>query len=473
MSFLVHARRRSISRSPILMYLFGLFCFLSMALSLNAQVSTTGKIAGTVTDPSGAAVPNVTVSVKSGALLSPRSTRTADDGGYLFDLLPPGTYELTAAAPGFNTSTQTGIVLTAGFTATGNSRLKVGDVSEVVKVEGEPVVDLQNNQTSTTFDKTLLQDIPSGRDPWSTVAQMPGATVGTFDVAGNNSYQQSAMQVHGSTQAEQIYSFNGLDLNWPGASGGYTQFYTNHDSFDEFQVVADNAPASVPIGGIYMNMVTKSGSNQLHGLAAAYYLTAGTQAGVKQPVFQGTPVPTGSPFDMTRDTSASLGGPIMKDKWWLFGSYRRYDLNQRILAVTDQSGAAVKDINHQTNTDLRSDYQVNSKNKLSFVWLYNEQNRFFRRDTAYQFVTTAASWKQIEPAYVLEGLWTSQVTSNLILDFRVGWNKITFPLSYQPGVSSTDINVQDVELSTESVAAPYQFSNPAWVLKWSAGGSWY
>src|SRR5229473_4908854 len=56
---------------------------------------------------------------------------------------------------------------------------------------------------------------------------------------------------------------------------------------------------------------------------------------------------TGSPFDMTRDTSASLGGPLMKDRWWLFGSYRRYDLNQRILAVIDQSGAAVKDINHQ------------------------------------------------------------------------------------------------------------------------------
>src|SRR5258708_10179384 len=252
MSFLVHARRRSLSSSPILIYLLGLFCFFAVPHALNAQVSTTGKIAGTVTDPSGAAVPNVTVSVKSGALLAPRSTRTQEDGSYLFDLLPPGTYELAAAAPGFNTSTQTGIVLTAGFTATVNSRLKVGDVSEVVRVEGQPVIDLQNNETSTTFDQNLLQEIPSGRDPWSTVAQMPGSTLSTFDVAGNNSYQQSTMQVHGSTPAEQIYSYNGLDLNWPGANGGYTQFYTNHDSFDEFQVVADNAPASVPIGGVYM-----------------------------------------------------------------------------------------------------------------------------------------------------------------------------------------------------------------------------
>jgi hypothetical protein len=435
------------------------------------QIATTGKITGVVTDASGAAVPNGTVTVKSSALFTPRTTNTSADGSYLFDLLPAGTYEVAVTAGGFRGFTETGIVITAGFTATVNAKLQVGEVNQVVKVEGEPVVDLQSVQTATTFDQTLLQDIPSGRDPWSTVAQMPGVTSSTFDVAGNNSYQQSAMQVHGSTQAEQIYSYNGLDLNWPGANGGYTQFYTNHDSFDEFQVVSDNAPASVPIGGLYMNQVTKSGSNELHGQAAVYYLTAAAQAGVTQPLFQGSLVPTGSPFNMTRDTSARLGGPVMRDKWWLFGSYRRYDLDQRILAVTNQAGVPVVDINHQTNTDLRNDWQINPKNKLSFIWLYNEQNRFFRRDTAYQFVTQDASWKQIEPAYILQGLWTSQVTNNFLLDFRVGWNKIVFPLSYQPG--STGLNIQNFDTQTETGAAPYEFINPAWVLKWSASGSWY
>ncbi|HTT33188.1 MAG TPA: TonB-dependent receptor, partial [Methylomirabilota bacterium] len=435
------------------------------------QVAITGKITGVVTDASGAAVPNASVTVKSSALMSPRTTNTGADGSYLFDLLPPGTYEVTVAGSGFKAFSQTGVILTAGFTATVNAKLQVGQVTETVKVEGEPVIDLQNNQTATTFDQSLLQEIPSGRDPWSTVAQMPGVTSSTFDVAGNNSYQQSAMQVHGSTQAEQIYSYNGLDLNWPGANGGYTQFYTNHDSFDEFQVVSDNAPASVPIGGIYMNQVTKSGSNELHGQAAAYYLTAATQAGVYFPTYGGSPATSGSPFDMTRDTSVSLGGPILRDKWWLYGDYRRYDLRQRILSVTDQAGNPVVDVNHQTNTDLRSDWQINPKNKLSLIWMYNEQNRFFRRDTTYSFVSEDASWKQIEPAYILEGLWTSQVTNNLLLDFRVGWNKIIFPLSYQS--NSTGLSLQDVAASAETGAPPYAFQNPAWVLKWTAGGSWY
>jgi hypothetical protein len=436
-----------------------------------AQVATTGKITGIVTDPSGAVLANATVTTTSPALFAKRTTATHADGSYLLDLLPPGEYDVTVTQAGFRAFTQKGIVLTAGFTATVSPRLQVGEVSQAVTVEGEPILDLQNNQTTTTFDQNLLEDIPSGRDPWSTVAQMPGSTSSTFDVAGNNSYQQSTMQVHGSTPAEQLYSYNGLDLNWPGANGGYTQFYTNHDSFEEFQVVADNAPASVPIGGVYMNMVTKSGSNLLHGEALIYYLTAAWQAGDKFPMYQGNPVTSGSPFDMTRDTSLSLGGPIIKDRWLLFGSYRRYDLRQRILSVTDQAGNPVKDVNHQSNTDLRSDWQINAKNKFSFIWMYNSQNRFFRRDTAYSFVTEQASWRQIEPAYILEGLWTSQVSNNLLLDFRVGWNKITFPLGYQS--DSTNLNYQDVTTSTETGAAPNEFINPAWVLKWSAGGSWH
>ena len=281
------------------------------------------------------------------------------------------------------------------------------------------------------------------------------------------------MQVHGSTPGEQIFSFNGLDLNWPGANGGYTQFYSNHDSFDEFQVVADNAPASVSISGIYMNMVTKSGSNTLHGQAAAYYSTAGAEASPSLPVFNGSPVNSGSPIFLVRDTTASLGGRVLKDKWWLFGSYRRYDVDESILTIRDQLGNPVPDINHQTNLDLRSDWQLNPRNKLSFVWLYNEQNRFYRRDTAYQFVSKEASWLQIEPAYVLEALWTSQITSNFLLDARVGYNKEVFPLGYQHSVTPADINRQDIVLSTETGAAPYSSANPAWLLKGAVGASWY
>ena len=435
-----------------------------------AQVSTTGKITGTVIDDSGAAVTGATVEVKSTALMQSRSAQTASDGSFLFDLLPPGAYQVLVSAKGFQGLQQTGVQISAGFTATVNPRMKIGQLQETITVEGQTVIDVQNVQTETTFTNQLLQDIPAGRDPWSTVAQMPGATSTTFDVGGNQSMQQSTMQVHGSTPGEQIFSFNGLDLNWPGANGGYTQFYTNHDSFEEFQVVSDNTPGSVSISGIYMNMVTKSGSNQVHGGAAAYYETDAFQADPKFPTYQGAPVIAGSPTVMARDTTVSLGGPLMKDKLWLFGSYRRYDLRSNFYGA---NGESIADPNHQTNTDLRADWQINSKNKFSFIWLYNEQNRFFRRDGAYAFVSAEAAWRQIEPAYILQGLWTSQLTNNLLLDVRVGYNKEVFPLGPEGGVAATDFNRQDRILSTETGAAPNYFINPAWVFKTAAGASWY
>ena len=438
---------------------------------LSAQVSTTGKITGVVTDASGAVVPNATVEVNSPALMVPRTSRTHADGSFLFDLLPLGAYELGVTASGFQTVKRTNIVLSAGFTATVNPQLTVGELKQTIEVQSEPVIDVQTVQTQTTFDQRLLQEIPSGRDPWSTVAQMPGATLDRFDVGGNQSMQQSTMQVHGSTPGEQVFSFNGLDLNWPGANGGYTQFYTNHDSFQEFQVVSDSTPSSVSISGIYMNMVTRSGSNTLHGNLGAYYGTMALEAGTKFPTFKGADVPAGSPTVMLRDTTASLGGPIIKDRWWLFGSYRRYDLRSIFLAVTDKNGNPIADPNHQTNTDLRSDWQLNSKNKLSLIWLYNEQNRFFRRDSA--LVSPEASWRQIEPAYILQALWTSQVTNNLLLDVRAGYNKEVFPLGPQPEVKATDFNHTDRVTETQTGAAQSYFSNPAWLFKIAAGASWY
>lgn len=438
-----------------------------------AQVAITGKIAGEAVDASGAMVPNATVTVTSSAQMSPRSTITASDGAFLFDLLPPGTYQLTVTATGFQTYKQTGIVISAGFTATVSPKLQIGPASQTVTVTAEPVVDVTTTSTGTTFDQNLLQEIPYGRDPWSTVEQAPGVTSSSFDVGGNQSYQQSALQIHGSTPFEEIFSYNGLDLNNPNGNGGFTQLYTGQDEFQEFQVVTDSAPASVPIGGIYMNMVTKSGSNELHGLLASYYETAGTEAGSILPTFNGAPVNAGTPIVHGIDSTVQMGGPLIKNRWWLFGSYQRYDMREDDLAVRLQNGQPVVDNNHQSNTALRSDWQLGSKNRVSFVWLYNAINRFARGSTGYQFVDFDATWVQIEPEYILEGLWTSQVTPNLLFDTRFGFCGELFPLRAQPGVLSTAISTADLTLSTLTNAPPGTSVSPARTWRFAESGSYY
>ncbi len=449
-----------------------LFSFMG-ALSSFGQVATAGRITGLVTDSSGGAVSGATITVEGSALMAARSATSQSDGNFLIDLLPIGTYTVTVKATGFKSFVQNNVVLVAGFTATVSANLEVGSLTQAVTVNSAPVVDVQTVASSTTFNQPLLQDLPTGRDPWSTVAQAPGVTSSTFDVAGNQSYQQSYMQIHGSMPAEETYSWNGLRLNWPGANGGYTSFYVNHDALQEFQVVSDQAPAEVGVGGIYMNMVTKSGSNQIHGLLAGYYLTSAFQAQQNLPTYKGAVVQAGSPFVMSRDTTASIGGPLIKDRWWLFGSFRMYDIREDILAIRRQNGQPVNDSNHQWNTDTRSDWQINSKNRASFVWLYNEENRYFRRDTSVQFVSDEASWRQIEPAYILQGLWTSQITNSLVLDVRIGYMHQIFPLSYQPTVPASAINVIDPVLSTETGAAPYSDSNLAYHTRGSATASYY
>jgi hypothetical protein len=106
------------------------------------------------------------------------------------------------------------------------------------------------------------------------------------------------------------------------------------------------------------------------------------------------------------------------------------------------------------------------------VWWYNEQNRFFRRDGTYAFVSADASWRQIEPAYILQGEWTSAV-HNFLFDTRFGYLHQLFPLENQPGTSPTALNKEDKTLSTESGAPPYSFVNPASVIAFAEGVSYY
>ena len=440
---------------------------------LFGQVAITGQIRGVITDPSGSVLPNVAISATSQALMTPRKATTDVTGGYLIDSLPPGIYQLTYTTEGFKTQVQSNIAITPGFTATVSFALQVGSAEQSVVVSAQaPIVDTANNTTATTFDDALLQGVPGGRDTFSTVAQAPGVATSDFDIAGSQSFQQSVMQVHGSLPGDQVYSFNGLRLNWPGLTGGYTSFYVDDDSLSELQVVTDSAQAEVAVGGVYMNLVPKSGANTMHGLAAIYYQSAGTQATIANPVYKGSPISAGTPFIMARDVATNLGGPLLMDKWWLFGSWRLYDLKESVLSVKNANGTPTTDPNHQSNVMLHSDYQPTINNHLNFVWWFNEQNRFFRRDGSYAFVSADASWRQIEPAYILQGEWTSNL-HNFLFDTRFGYLHLVFPLSNQPGTAATALNRQDVTLSTETGAPPFSFVNPASVISLAEGVSYY
>src|SRR5262245_45483093 len=186
-------------------------------LAAPAIAHAQASIAGQVKDASGAVLPGVTVEASSPALIeNVRSVATGGTGQYRIELLPPGTYTVTFALPGFSTVKREGIQLTGTFTATIDAELRVGAVQETVTVTGEsPIVDIQSANKQRVIDRDLIDKLPAGRSPFAQMALIPGVTVNAAnqDVGGATQLSGAiAMQVHGTAGAWQLLMANGLSM---------------------------------------------------------------------------------------------------------------------------------------------------------------------------------------------------------------------------------------------------------------------
>lgn len=416
------------------------------------QVDITGRIAGVVTDTSTALIPGVTITVSGPNLFEPRMIISGENGSYFVDKLPLGDYKIAFSLPGFKSVEQANVNVRAGFTATINITMEVGAAADtVVFVTSAPVVDVSTATQATTFDTELLDHVPTGRDTWSMLATVPGLTPSKIDVGGTESFQQTGTSVHGSS-GQAAYNVNGLNLNWPGGSGGSTGFYFDNDGFEEIQVVTDAAQAETMVGGVQINMISKQGTNNVHGQIIGYYTTAALTWDPTYPIYNGERVEAGTKITMMRDTNVQAGFPILKDRLWWFSGYRRYDINLAVPATKRPDGSAIKDNNHQSNLNARLDVSVTDRQKLNFNWLYNSINRFYRGSTG--LTDDVATGRQIEPAWILQGQYTYAPTSRLVLESRFGNMTLHFAQGYQPEVVPGTIAVQDSILGTTKYARP-------------------
>src|SRR5262245_20445491 len=292
-----------------------------------AQIQT-GTITGAVIDEQNALLPGVTVTLSSPALIRPQTVVTNERGVYSFIALPPGSYVVRFQLQGFAPIDRSDIPVRVAVVTTVDQTMKVATVSETITVLGEsPAVDTKSTSKGTNFDSDLLEHIPQAREIWSTVEQAPGATMSKFNVGGAESAQQSGMQVHGSAPGQQEYAINGLKLNWPGGNGGATAFYFDYESFGEVNIMTNGAPAEVATGGVYMNIVTRTGGNGLSGGASAYWEDDSFQWDNVPDELLAIGVTNGQPINFIYDVNANVGGPIKKNRVWFFSSYRRFDIN--------------------------------------------------------------------------------------------------------------------------------------------------
>jgi hypothetical protein len=297
---------------------------LLLATPALAQI-TTGSITGLVADKSGGVLPGVTVTLSGATIIGGVQTQTTDvTGRYRFDRLSPGDYNVKFELAGFKSIDYPNIRVSATFTAGVNAQMEVGQIEETVTVTGEsPVVDTKSNVQQTVMNQELLEGLPTGRDVWSVAKIIPGVTVSTYDVGGTQGMQQSGMSAHGSRSDDKTFAIDGLSVNWPGGGGGSTMVYYDQGMFEEINYQTSAIPAEVAIGGIFMNMVTKAGSNRWKGDVRGYFANESTQSENFADVSAKYNFPGGNPVKKQYDFNATGAGPLSKDRIWFFGSFRR------------------------------------------------------------------------------------------------------------------------------------------------------
>ncbi|MGH9532913.1 MAG: TonB-dependent receptor domain-containing protein [Terriglobales bacterium] len=284
-----------------------------LAITAAAQIQN-GQLTGSVTDPSGAAVPNAKVTATNPNTSFTNTANTNDGGVFTVRELPIGTYKLTVEATGFKTSTKSGIEVNAGVTYRLDFKLEVGGATEVIEVTEEAApVNTVDSKLANTVGSTQIQNLPlNGRNVYSLMLLAPGAV----DVNSVLTENGENAVVNGTR-----LNFNGFLINGSsnkGLSGGAVN-RPIEDTVAEFQLLTLNNSAQYGnSAGSVTNLVTKSGTNNYHGSVWWF---------VRNDVFDANSffnnkVGEEKPALRFNQFGGTFGGPIMKDKLFFFGSYQ-------------------------------------------------------------------------------------------------------------------------------------------------------
>ena len=314
-----------------LLWCFAFLSVLGFAFTALAQVQN-GAFTGTVTDPSGAAVPNAKVTITNLGTNASMTATTNNTGLFNARELPPGSYRLSAEAPGFKTFTNNNVTLNAGTTQRADFKMSLGQAREVVEVSGEvAAVNTEDSKLATTVNATQISNLPlNGRNVYDLMQLAPGAVnvTGTDFELGHNTV------VNGLREDFSGFLVNGVSNK--GLSGG-VDLVPIADTVQEFQQLQLNMSAQYGnSAGSINNLVTKSGTNAFHGSVWEYFRNDKLDA--NQYFLNQQPDPSKDPTGTlctSGDTSkcfkpalrfnqfgGTFGGPILKDKLFFFASYQ-------------------------------------------------------------------------------------------------------------------------------------------------------
>ncbi len=408
-----------------------------------AQASS-GQITGSVVDPQGAAITGATVKAVNKQTGLERTVGTSDDGLYQIVLLPPGTYTVTAEAPGFSSSTVNDVEVVVGRALDVKITLGASGVQEVVNVTAGAIqVQTTRSEADAVIDERAINNLPiNGRRFQDFVTLTPTAQV-----------EQRRGQISLSGQRG-IYGANinvdGVDYNQPffgGIRGGERANFAPtipQEAIKEFQVVASGYSAEFgrSTGGI-VNAVTKSGTNDLHG--SAFYLLRPSDLARFNEFYRTLEQSVGREINIAptqHQFGGSIGGPIKKDKLFFFGSYEQQKMSipREILfsnlltftptATTQEAFDYFKSLEgsfDQTNDAkvflVRADYDINNDHRFNIRYSQSDltqENATTTGNSVNPIINRSLSNNGTEKdkTYTIVGQFASIFTPTLVNEFR-------------------------------------------------------
>lgn len=303
--------------------------FLAAAFSVTALAqagTSTAEIKGRITDPNGAVVNGATVTATDSGKGVSRTATTDGDGEYRFLNLAPGAYNLRVQATGFSAQTKNAVQVTVGQTLDQDFSLQIGDASATVDVTSDPLaIETEKSSLSTTVNERYIRELPIDRRDYLAFSLLAPGVVDSNALADNTDFRvtqtpQSGLSFYGSNGRGNNVTVDGAEAN---DQGGGVRSTLSQEAVQEFQINRSNYNAELggASGGV-INIVSKTGSNNIHGSAFGYFRNQGLDAGDPFAiVLTGTTLSRIKPPASRQQYGFTVGGPIIKEKTFFFGGY--------------------------------------------------------------------------------------------------------------------------------------------------------
>ena len=444
--------------------LLALLVVLSFSSPAIAQMEQ-GRLTGFVTDTQGAALPGVTVTATSPALLGANTAVTEADGRYLFPSLPSGRYQLQFDLTGFQTIVRENIVLALGQTLSLNMQLQIATLQETVTVSAEsPIVDVTTTRIGSDFSGERLVGIPSATDLWATLAQAPGVRMLGFDTGGSHKSQQTGYESFGVRNQNRVVT-DGVDTTeGTGGAGFYQDFFAH----EEITVSAAGADVSMNTPGSAVVSTIKSGGNTFKSLTNVTY---------EPDSFVGNNLDsetakrgfTGQPNILFWEAHTDVGGPIKKDKVWFYGAYNHFKIDKEISGVPRQ----FSDLGVFDNYTMKASARLSSKDTL--VGYYQWGRKYKPRRGLSASIGPDSILAQDSRSWMYNGQWQRVWTNRFFTDLKVGLFGFGWPMA--PAVDwQTNAPRVDTGTTIETgagwqagdVGGPFTFDRNKPQINWTA-----